>query len=189
MTPIAATVHRRDLDDSYWERAVLADGTSIVLRPIRPTDAAQLQAGLLHLSDRTRYLRFHGPRGQFSPDELRFLTEVDGETHFALGAFTRRPQRLVGVGRFVRSRADPAEAEIALVVTDPLQGKGLGELLLSRLREAALERGVTRFIGTMLEENRQMRGLLRKSGGRVLLPSRGVCEIELALSSGAALNA
>src|SRR5919201_1229441 len=55
----------------------------------------------------------------------------------------------------------------------------LGLLLLSRLREAALERNVTRFIGSMLEENRPMRGLLRKVGGRVGLASRGVCEVDL----------
>ena len=181
----AASTGRQGPGASDCERATLADGTSIALRSIRPTDAPQLQAGLLQLSERTRYLRFHGPRGEFSPEELRFLTEVDGKTHFALAAFTERPQRLVAVGRFVRNSRASAEAEIALVVADALQGKGLGQLLLSRLRVAALERDVTRFTGAMLEENRSMRGLLRKLGGRVGLPSRGVCEIQLPLASAA----
>ena len=179
---MAEAVAARRLSASYCEGATLTDGTPVVLRPIRPADAPLLQAGLLQLSDRTRYLRFHAPRGEFSAEELRFLTEVDGETHFALTAFTLRSHRLVAVGRFVRGSAAPAEAEIALVVADAVQGKGLGLLLLSRLREAALERDVTRFTGAMLEENRQMRGLLRKLGGRVGLASRGVCEVELALN-------
>jgi RimJ/RimL family protein N-acetyltransferase len=178
----AVAIARRKLDVSYCERAALTDGTSVVLRPICPADAPLLQAGLLQLSERTRYLRFHAPRGEFSPDELRFLTDVDGETHFALTAFTLPRRRLVAVGRFVRSGARPAEAELALVVADAVQGKGLGLLLLSRLREAALERNVTRFTGTVLEENRPMRSLLRKLGARVGLPSRGVCDMELALS-------
>lgn len=182
MARSAAATGRRRLGAGYCERVALADGTSIELRPIRPADASSLQAALLQLSERTRFLRFHAPRGPFSADELRTLTDVDGETHFALAAFTPGSQRLVAVGRFVRGSDSAAAAELALVVADPVQGKGLGQLLLSRLREAALERNVTRFIGSMLDENRAMRGLLRKLGGRVGLPSRGVCDIELAIS-------
>jgi RimJ/RimL family protein N-acetyltransferase len=182
MGTTAAAFLQRRLDAKYCERATLSDGTSVLLRPIRPADGPLLQEGLLQLSERTRYLRFHAPRKEFSPDELRFLSEVDGETHFALTAFAFPSQRLVGVGRFVRSSTVPVEAEIALVVVDALQGKGLGQLLLSRLREAALERDITRFTGTLLEENRPMRDLLRKLGGRVGLALRGVCDIELALT-------
>jgi len=179
---MSAAIAQRRLGRDYCERATLADGTPVVVRPIRPADGPLLQEGLRRLSDRTRYLRFHAPRGDFSPEELRALTDVDGETHFALAAFTPRSHRMVAVGRFVRGAAAAAEAEIALVVGDALQGKGLGGLLLSRLRDAALERNVTRFIGTVLEENRAMRHLLRKFGARVGLSSRGVCDIDLALA-------
>jgi GNAT superfamily N-acetyltransferase len=176
-----AGIAGRKLDADYRERAILEDGTHVRLRPIGPADAPALQAGLLRLSERTRYLRFHASRGPFSADELRFLTEVDGEAHFALGAFTLPSQRLVAVGRFIRGSAADPEAELALVVADELQGKGLGLLLLSRLREAALERGVALFTGLLLAENRPMRELLRKLGGYVGLPSRGVCDIGLAV--------
>jgi RimJ/RimL family protein N-acetyltransferase len=178
----ALAIPRRRLGAGYYERATLADATRAVLRPIHPTDAPLLQAGFRQLSDRTRYLRFHGPRGDLSPEELRFLTEVDGESHFALVATLERSQRLAGVARFCRSTGFGDAAEIALVIADDVQGKGLGELLLSRLREAALERDVTRFTGAVLFENRAMRGLLRKIGGRVGLPSRGVCDIDLRLA-------
>ena len=180
---IGAAMAQRRLGASYCEHATLADGTSVALRPLRATDAPLLQAGLLELSPRTRYLRFHGPRKEFSPEELRYLTELDGEKHFALVAFTMPSSRMVAVARFVRSSAAPAAAEIALVVGDALQGKGLGSLLMSRLREAALERNVTRFTGIMLEENHPMRELLRKLGGRVRMAVRGECDIELALIS------
>jgi RimJ/RimL family protein N-acetyltransferase len=175
------TAVQRRLGAGYRERATLDDGTPVLLRPIRPADAPLLQAGLRRLSERTRYFRFHGPRGEFTPEELRFLTEVDGETHFALVAIAERSHEGLAVGRFCRGGAPAGEAEIALVVADAVQGKGLGQLLLTRLREAALERNVKRFTGMVLEENRSMRGLLRKAGGRVGLPSRGVCEVELDL--------
>jgi hypothetical protein len=54
-------------------------------------------------------------------------------------------------------------------------------LLLSRLREAALERGITLFTGSIVDDNRRMRGLLRNFGGHVGLSLRGVCNVELAL--------
>ena len=177
----AASVMNLRLGASYCERATLEDGTPVLLRPIRPEDGPLLQEGLLELSERTRYFRFHAPRKEFSPEELKFLTDVDGETHFALAAVSLPSQRLAGVGRFVRSSIAAAQAEIALVVADALQGKGLGQLLLSRLREAALERNVTRFTGSILDENRAMRSLLRKLGGRIGMAFRGVCDVELAL--------
>jgi RimJ/RimL family protein N-acetyltransferase len=178
----ARDLAQRRFDAGYRERATLEDGTPAVLRPIRPDDGPLLQEGLLQLSERTRYLRFHSPRKAFDPDELRFLTHIDGESHFALVALALPSHRLIGVGRFVRTPASPDEAELALVVIDAMQGKGLGLLLLTRLREAALEREVTRFTGAVLDENRAMRDLLRKLGGRVGLASRGVCDIELALA-------
>ncbi|HTO95478.1 MAG TPA: GNAT family N-acetyltransferase [Myxococcales bacterium] len=178
----AISLMNRRLGESYCERAILADGTQVVLRPIRQEDGPLLQAGLLELSERTRYFRFHSPRKELSPEELSFLTEVDGESHFALAALKLPAQKLVAVGRWVRSKSEQGQAEIALVVTDALQGRGLGQLLLSRLREAALERNVTRFTGSIIDENRAIRGLLRKLGARIGLAFRGVCEIELALT-------
>ncbi|MGZ6142884.1 MAG: N-acetyltransferase family protein [Myxococcales bacterium] len=154
----------------------------VLLRPIRPDDAPLLEAGLLQLSERTRYLRFHSPRKELSAGELRSLTEVDGEAHLALTAFALHPEQLVAVGRFIRSAAEPV-AELALVVGDPLQGKGLGRVLLSRLWQAAVERNIERFEGVMLEENLAVRALLRKAGARIGLPSRGVCEFVLPLTN------
>ena len=178
---LPAPVERRYVA-GYCEQERLSDGTSVLLRPICPADRPLLQACLQELSDRTLYLRFHSPRMRLGPDELRYLTEVDGERHFALAAFAAPSRRLVAVGQFIRGSAGAAWAELALLVTDALQGKGLGGLLLSRLREASLERNVTRFTGTMLEENDPMRDLLRKQGGRVGLPSYGVCQVDLALT-------
>jgi GNAT superfamily N-acetyltransferase len=163
----------------HLEHALLANGTRLTLRPLVVSDAPLLQSALKRLSPRSRYLRFHAPRGEFSPEELRQLSAVDGEQHVALGAFAGRTE-LVAVGRFVRSQ--PAEtAEVALAVADLHQQSGIGTLLLSRLKVAALERGVRRFAGPVLAENQPMLCLLRKLGARVGLPSWGVCNAELEL--------
>ena len=80
--------------------------------------------GLAHLSDATIQRRFLSPKPRFTAGELRYLTEVDGHDHVALVAIDD-DGHLVGVGRFVRLE-DPAEAEVAVVIADHLQGQGLG---------------------------------------------------------------
>lgn len=162
------------------EQVRLDDGTEVELRPIRAADAPLLQSGFLRLSERTRYLRFHGARTELTAEELRYLAEVDGERHVALIAFTA-PGEMAGVGQFVRATPLAPDAEVALVVADDLQGKGLGRALLSRLWKAARARNIGRFTGLVLEENRTMRRFLHQLGARVGLASYGVCEIELPL--------
>jgi GNAT superfamily N-acetyltransferase len=158
----------------YLEQAALTDGTPFTLRSIRESDAPALQQGLAKLSPRSRYFRFLGPRSEFSDAELRHLSQIDWERHIALGVLVSG--QLVAVGRFYRSESLPCMAEVALVVVDPLQHKGIGTLLLERLGAAAAERGITRFNGYVLVENDPMLRLLRKVGARFGLPSLGVYE-------------
>src|SRR5207248_9828359 len=118
MTNAAAVMTQRRFSASYCERATLTDGTSVELRPISPADAPLLQAGLRQLAERTRYLRLHAPRGEFSPVELGLLPDVDGGPHFALAAVTLQSQAAVAVRRFIRRTPAEAAAALARVVRD-----------------------------------------------------------------------
>jgi len=135
----------------------------IALRPIRPDDKELLVAGHGRLSDRSVYQRFLSPKPRLSASELRYLTEVDQVDHVALVAvLARSPETLVGVGRWVRDEQHRDEAEIAIVIADDLQGRGVGTLIGRALAEAALERGVVRFTATMLPSNTAAHRLFRK---------------------------
>jgi RimJ/RimL family protein N-acetyltransferase len=127
---------------------------SILFRHIRPDDKGRLAAGLQRMSPESRRRRFLMPKPRFSSSELRYLTELDGFDHVAIVAVSAEdPEVFYGVGRFVRLREDPEAAEVAIVVADPLQGKGLGRELGRRLADEARERGVKRFTATLLGEN------------------------------------
>jgi acetyltransferase len=126
----------------------------VLIRPIRPDDKALLAVGMEHLSERSTYQRFLASKRALTAAELRYLTEIDFRDHVAFVAVRpEEPDVLVGVGRWVRSRSDPEVAEIAFVVADDLQHRGLGTALGEALADAARERGVRRFVATMLPDN------------------------------------
>ncbi|HEV7493463.1 GNAT family N-acetyltransferase [Baekduia sp.] len=135
----------------------------IQLRRIRPEDKDALVAGLGHLSERSVYQRFLAPKPRLTVSELRYLTEVDFVDHYALVAvLARSPQVVVGVGRWVRSTESPADAEIAIVIADDLQGRGVGTQLGRALAVAARGRGIERFTASMLPDNQAAHRLFAK---------------------------
>src|SRR3954451_4596338 len=132
----------------------LPDGTRVVIRAIRPGDKAMLARGLALLSEETRRRRFLGAKPRLTAGELRYLTEVDGDSHLALVAvLADRPDHVVAVARYVRLPEDPATADAAIVVGDPWQRKGLGRRLAIMLADAASVHGIRRFSAAMLSDN------------------------------------
>ncbi len=169
-------------DDDYREQATLRDGTAAVLRPIRPADKELLHRGFLKLSAESRYRRFFAAKHDLSPAELRYLTEVDGVRHFALGAVSLDGQDGLGVARFIQLDGEPGVAEAAIAVADQHQGKGLGSLLFQRLVAAAAERGVARFRCEMLGSNQGMADLVMSLTPEVSTQvSAGVVSMEFTL--------
>jgi protein lysine acetyltransferase len=139
----------------------LLNGTTVFVRPIAPEDKPLLAAGLRNLSPDSAYARFLSPKVKFSAAELRYLTEVDGHDHIALVAFLASdPESIVAVARCVRIPDSRDTAEFAIVVGDPLQGRGLGSLLARQLATAARSAGIRRFSATMAGENVAVRRLI-----------------------------
>jgi GNAT superfamily N-acetyltransferase len=171
---------------SFREIASLRDGRRVVLRLLRSGDEALLKAAFERLSPESRYRRFHGVRLELGKEELDYLTNVDGENHFALCAIDRRSGDGLGVARFVRSPQDPTKAEAAFVVTDDVHRQGLGRLLLTRLAAAARERGVVAFRCTVLGDNDPARRLLSAlAPGCSYSHGGGVVEIDVPLPEAA----
>ncbi|NLT30160.1 MAG: GNAT family N-acetyltransferase [Propionibacterium sp.] len=136
-----------------WEAdVVLADGGTARLRPIRPDDADLLVDFYARVSDESKYLRFFAPYPVLSDADIEKFTVVDYHDRVALILVER--DRMIAVGRY--DRTTPTDAEVAFLVEDGHQGRGVGQLLLEHLAEAAREREVARFTAEVLPQNRRM---------------------------------
>ena len=147
--------------DPAPDEVLLRDGTRLVVRPIRAADADALVALHARLSADTIYRRYFGVRPHLSPAEVERLTRVDGRARFALVAM--RDTDLVAVARY-EGRPGDSSAELAVVVDDALQHKGVGRLMLERLADVAREAGLEALSADVLAGNAAMLSLLRTLG-------------------------
>jgi GNAT superfamily N-acetyltransferase len=139
------------------------DGTPVFVRAIRPADAGRLIAFHRRLSEDTAYQRFFRVMKRLPPDWARMLADVDYVTRLALIAEVQTPRGLevVAVARYEPTdRADTAE--VAFVVQDDWQNRGLGTILLHDLLRAAHARGIRRFSAYVLATNRRMLDLISR---------------------------
>ncbi|PPK62203.1 GNAT family N-acetyltransferase [Actinokineospora auranticolor] len=164
----------------HWEAdIVLADGGTAHLRPIVPTDADALLAFHTRLSERTRYFRYFGPYPRIPEKDLVRFTTVDHHDRVAFIALLG--DDIVAVGRYERLPGQDS-AEVAFVVEDAHQGRGLGSILLEHLAAAARERGLARFEAEVLAENVQMVRVFRDAGYQVSRAfDEGVLHLEFAI--------
>jgi len=138
----------------------MSDGRRLRMRPIMPSDGPGLRAFHAELSTWSVYLRYFGAHPTLSDRDVDHFTHVDYRDRLAL--VVEDGDRLVAVGRYDRlgdkegGGGDPAEAEVAFVVSDAYQHNGIGTCLLERLAEAARRVGITAFVADTLAENRAM---------------------------------
>jgi len=161
---------------------VLRDGSAVLIRQVRSTDAPLLADGFARLSPRSRWMRFLGAKTTLSAAELRYFTEIDHHDHEAIGALSAADGRGVGIARYIRDSGDPTAAEIAVTIVDDWQGRGLGTELLARLSDRARQAGICRFIATVAYGNAAMTGLLQNMGAELAGHGPGTVDYEVVLN-------
>lgn len=160
----------------------LADGVRVLLRPVRPADAAAISALFQGLSERSVWLRFFTlcPR---LDRVVGWATEAHHDRRLGVVAIAADTGRLIAHAGLERDPRQPDRAEFALVIADPYQGRGLGGVLLGRLVEAARRVGIRWLTAEVLANNHRMLSLLRHAPYPVSLRlSSGVVLAELATS-------
>jgi GNAT superfamily N-acetyltransferase len=141
--------------------ATLRDGVIVELGRMRPDDGARLLRFHHRLSADAIYFRFFGVHPELRTDELFRFTHVDHRHREAVVAVAEG--EIVGVARFDRMPGGSA-AEVAFIVTDSWQGRGLGRVLFDRLVAVARTVGITEFVAYTLAENQRMLGLFHHCG-------------------------
>jgi len=141
----------------------LRDGAVVRLRPIRPDDAPRLQALHSRLSRDTAYQRFFAIVKRLPPDWARVLATVDYRRRLALVVEARSGDELelIAVGRY--DALDEVDTvEVAFVVQDSWQNRGLGTILFDAILGAAAARSYRRFRAYVLADNRRMLDLIAR---------------------------
>jgi RimJ/RimL family protein N-acetyltransferase len=156
---------------------------ALEVRQITAADAGRLAAAFDRLGERTRYLRFLGPKPRLSASELRYLTDIDHRTHEALAAVDPADGSFLGIARYATAPGETGSAEFAFVVADDCQGRGIGTMLAEALLERAAHNGLSRLTATTLHENDRARAILRRLGFRTTGIAGGEVELELALQA------
>ncbi|HEY5429970.1 MAG TPA: GNAT family N-acetyltransferase [Solirubrobacteraceae bacterium] len=136
------------------------DAATISLRPVRPVDAPAIRTFLDAVSSDSLSLRFFGAPDLDGTAEL-MASDRYGDT-FAVLALAGSPAQIVAHASYVRTGA--RHAEVAFLVADRWQGRGIGTILLERLVAHAGRDGVSRFVADVLPRNHRMLAMFRRTG-------------------------
>ena len=143
------------------QHGFLADGTPLIIRPIRPEDAESEQSFVRELSEEARHFRFMYSLSELPPDMLARFTQPDYNREMALVALTEEYNKPVqqAVARYVIN-PDGTSCEFAIVVSDKRQHQGIATRLMKALMDAARDHRMTSMEGKVLATNRSMLQLM-----------------------------
>jgi RimJ/RimL family protein N-acetyltransferase len=147
---------------------LLDDGTQVNFRHIHPTDLPRMKDLLYDLSQETVYYRFMSPLKQFSQKQVQDFVYVDHRSEVAIVGTLPAPggEEIIAVGRYY---LDPKtnRAEVAFVVRDEWQNRGIGGFMLKTLTAIAKRHGISGFTAEVLRQNKPMQAVLNRSETQV----------------------
>jgi ribosomal protein S18 acetylase RimI-like enzyme len=148
----------------YTARELLRDGSEIDIRALRREDEADMLAAIGKISAQSLQRRFFVMKRHFSDKERAYFMDVDFKNHVAIVALEAEAGRkvIVGGGRYIVF--EPGRAEMAFVVIDAWQGRGVGSILMRHLVKIASDSGLKELTAEVLPENTAMIKVFGKFG-------------------------
>jgi len=149
---------------TYAAHEQLRDGRLVNILALRPEDEPDMLAALAQASVQSLQRRFFVMKRHFSDKERAFFMDIDFENHVALVARAEDAGRnvLVGGCRYIVS--EPGQAEMAFMVVDGWQGRGVGSILMRHLIKLGNDAGLKELTAEVLPENTSMRKIFTKFG-------------------------
>jgi ribosomal protein S18 acetylase RimI-like enzyme len=150
--------------NDYTARELLRDGGQIEIRALRREDEADMLAAVGMTSAQSLQRRFFVMKRHFSDKERAFFMDIDFKNHVAIVALGAEAGRkvIVGGGRYIVF--EPGRAEMAFVVIDAWQGRGVGSILMRHLVKIASDSGLKELTAEVLPENTAMIKVFGKFG-------------------------
>lgn len=144
---------------------VLDDGTQVNFRSIQPTDEASMRDLLYDLSQETVYYRFMSTHKQFSHQQIKNFVYIDHRKDVAIVGTVPEAHGddIIAVGRYYLDERSNM-AEVAFVVRDDWQNRGLGKFLFNHLINVAKSNGIAGFTAEVLPDNKRMQAIFKHSG-------------------------
>jgi acetyl coenzyme A synthetase (ADP forming)-like protein len=160
---------------------VLRDGSTVRVRPARPSDSIRVEDYLIGLSPETRRLRFWSQAIDVRTLAAK-IVDVDYHDHMTLLALIGGDDgTMIGGAQYIR--IDAGRAEFGVSVADAYQGRGLGSILIGQTAQAAGAQDITLFVAEVLPENHTMVNVFRASGFPVSIRATpGSLEVEFPIS-------
>ena len=173
----------RPYPQEFARQATLADGTKLLLRPIRPEDESMWHEYLRKCSQHSIWMRFRYLFKESTHEMATRFCFVDYDRTMAIVAEieTDNKRELVGVVRLVAD-ADHRNAEFAILVIDQWQGHGLGTLMTDYCMELCDSWGISRVYAETTEDNQHMQDILRRHDFRRKKSTNGEVLYETILS-------
>ena len=167
----------------FQVHTTLDDDTPILIRPLRPEDKDSILEGFERISPHSRYLRYSSASTKLTPSDLEALTCTSKTTCLSIGACDLNFSENYGIGvaRYMLCEDEPDTAEIAMVVVDEYQGRGLGSLFLDLLITIARKNGIHKLCVYVLSENRSMIRMLRRVNATIRHLEGGMMRIDIPL--------
>ncbi|MFH1829553.1 MAG: GNAT family N-acetyltransferase [Pseudomonadota bacterium] len=145
---------------------VIADGTQVFFRPVKMTDEDAMRDFFYSLSAESVYHRFFQPVQSMPHARAMPMVSIDYDKDMALVATVEDAagEKIVGIGRYMRGSKEERMAEVAFMIRDEWQNRGMGRALLASLIDIAGSRGIEGFVASVLHDNKQMMSVFHASG-------------------------
>ncbi|ONG57272.1 GNAT family N-acetyltransferase [Pseudoroseomonas deserti] len=166
LSQLAVPPYPAELAEDWTSRK----GRRLLIRPIRPEDAAAHAEAFRHLSPEDVRWRFFSQLRELPATQIARMTQIDYDREMAFVAVEEREgaaPRTVGVARLIREAGGGPggdQGEFAVVTLPDWKGEGLGRHLMQRLIDWGRAQGLQRVVGQVLADNRPMLGFIRALG-------------------------
>jgi GNAT superfamily N-acetyltransferase len=168
---------------NYSARETLRNGLKVCIRAARPDDSDLLIEAFKKLDPESVYLRFFGPKKEFSAADVKRFREADFDTRVILLCTVQEDGREIVIASGTYARTGDAVAEVAFIVEEDYHRLGIARRLLTHLGKIAMDADIRRFIAEVLPHNTAMLGVFGRCGWPMTTQSAdGVTHITLVLN-------